>query len=211
MDQPYETAEPYLPDDRSLTALKRSAPECRGCPLWKRASQVVFGEGLVRSRLMLVGEMPGDREDREGRPFVGPAGRLLDHALDESGIDRDEAYVTNTVKHFKWEPRGKKRIHKTPDPREIDACVPWIEAEIDVIRPEIIVALGSTAAKTLLGSSFRVTKDRRKWVDSDLAPHVTGTVHPAWILRSRTDEERGYKREEFVDDFRWVAETLNGG
>lgn len=204
------TATDFLPDRINLTSLRKSAHHCRGCDLYKRATQVVFGEGLVRSRLMLVGEMPGDEEDKEGRPFVGPAGRLLDQALEASGINRDEAYVTNVVKHFKWSPKGKRRLHEKPNRTEVVSCIPWLTSELEVIQPSVLVFLGATAAQALLGSSFRVTKERGKFIESDLAPRVTATVHPASVLRQRTSADRERAREEFFDDFLTIAGVLNG-
>lgn len=211
MSEPAESAEDYLPDRLSLASLRRAADGCRGCHLWERGTQTVFGEGLKRSRLMLVGEQPGDREDREGRPFVGPAGGLLDRVLEEAEIARDEAFVTNVVKHFKWERRENRRLHKTPNAREIGACLPWLEAEIEVVQPEVLLALGATAAKALLGSGFRVTRNRGEWVDSDWAPHVTGTIHPSAILRIPDDEDRRAEFGRYVEDFRRVERVLNGG
>lgn len=205
-----ESAEPYLPESRSLRALRDAAADCRGCHLWRRATQTVFGEGLRRSHLMLVGEQPGDREDREGRPFVGPSGRILDRVLDEVGIPRDEAFVTNVVKHFKWEARGKRRLHKKPTSREIGACLPWLEAEIEVVKPEVLVCLGSTAAQALLGGGFRVTRRRGEWIDSDWAPNVTATLHPSAILRVRDDEERHEAMDRYRHDFEIVARRMDG-
>src|SRR5580765_7263536 len=166
------TAAEYLPERLAPTSLREAADGCRACPLWRTGTQTVFAEGAARSELMLVGEQPGDREDREGHPFVGPAGRLLDEALEEAGIDRTRAYVTNVVKHFKWQARGKRRIHAKPAWTEISACRPWLDAEITVVKPDVLVCLGATAAQALLGRSFRVTRERGKPVDSDLAPHV---------------------------------------
>lgn len=204
------TAEPFLPDRLSLTALQKAVQGCRGCDLYKRATQAVFGEGRVHSRLMLVGEQPGDREDRQGRPFVGPAGKLLDRALEEAGIDRDGAYVTNIVKHFKWVAKGDRRYHKQPSLFEVRACRPWFEAEVEVIRPEVIVALGATAARAIFGSDFRVSKQRGEWVDSGYAEHVTATVHPSSILRQQTDRDRQNAMRAFVEDLEKVAAVLNG-
>lgn len=204
------TAADFLPERKNLTALQSAVHGCRGCDLYRNATQAVFGEGLVRSRLMLVGEMPGDKEDEEGKPFVGPAGRLLDEALVEAGIERDDAYVTNVVKHFKWTPKGKRRLHQTPNRIEVQSCLPWLESELEVIQPEVLVCLGATAAKALLGSSFRVTKQRGVLIDSDWAPHVLATVHPASVLRQRSDEERRQARAALIDDFRVVAGVLNG-
>jgi uracil-DNA glycosylase family protein len=201
-------ATPFLPERRSLEALRKAAAGCRGCHLWRGATQTVFGEGLKRSRMMLVGEQPGDREDREGRPFVGPAGRELDRALEAAGIDRDEAYVTNVVKHFKFEERGRRRIHQTPKRFEIDACRPWLDAELEQVEPEALVLLGATAAKALLGSSFRLTQHRGELLDSDLAPIVTATIHPSAILRQRDDDSRAAERQAFTEDLRVVAAAL---
>src|SRR5436305_1598701 len=181
------TAAQYLPERLSLGSLREAAAGCQACPLWRTGTQTVFGEGAARSELMLVGEQPGDREDREGHPFVGPAGRLLDEALEEAGIDRTRAYVTNVVKHFKWQARGKRRIHAKPAWSEIAACRPWLEAELTVVKPQVLVCLGATAAQALLGRSFRVTRERGKPVDSDLAPHVLATIHPSAILRADAD------------------------
>src|SRR5919205_4386319 len=168
-------ATPFLPERRSLTALREASAGCRGCHLWRHATQTVFGEGRKGARVMLVGEQPGDREDREGRPFVGPAGRELDRGLVEAGIDRGDAYVTNVVKHFKFEERGRRRIHATPKRFEIDACRPWLEEELRVVEPEALILLGATAAKAILGSSFRVSKQRGELLDSELAPIVSAT------------------------------------
>src|SRR5436190_19301614 len=205
------TAAEYLPERLSLASLREAAGGCQACPLWRTATQTVFGEGAARSELMLVGEQPGDREDREGHPFVGPAGRLLDEALEEAGIDRTKAYVTNVVKHFKWEPRGKRRIHAKPNAVEIAACVPWLEAELEVVKPRVLVCLGATAAQALLGRQFRVTHDRGKWIESPLAPHVMATVHPSSILRSPDSETRHAEMADFIADLRPVAEALQTG
>src|ERR671912_544892 len=177
-------ATPFLPERRTLEALRKAASGCRGCHLWRSATQTVFGEGLKRSRVMLVGEQPGDREDREGRPFVGPAGRVLDDALETAGIERGDAYVTNVVKHFKWEARGKRRIHQSPKAEEIRACAPWLEAELDVVRPELVVCLGATAVKAVLGPSFRVMRDHGRVEASRLGPPAMPTLHPSAILRA---------------------------
>jgi DNA polymerase len=197
----------YLPERLSLTALREAVDDCRGCPLWKNATQAVFGEGAARAQLMLVGEQPGDREDREGRPFVGPAGRLLDEALEEAGIDRKQAYLTNVVKHFKWTARGTRRIHAKPAWSEISACRPWLDAELAVVEPDVLVCLGATAAQALLGRSFRVTRERGRPVDSDLAPTVLATIHPSAILRA-DPETRESERAAFVDDLKVVASML---
>jgi uracil-DNA glycosylase len=201
-------ATPFLPERRSLKALRETSAGCRGCHLWRYATQTVFGEGLKKSRVVFVGEQPGDKEDRAGRPFVGPAGRELDRALDAVGIDRSEVYVTNVVKHFAFEERGKRRMHRTPKRFEIEACKPWLEEELQVVRPEALVLLGATAAKALLGSSFRITRERGRPLESDLAPLVLATVHPSSILRQRTDEDRYEERRLFTEDLRVVAETL---
>jgi uracil-DNA glycosylase len=202
-----ETAAEYLPERLSLTSLREAVPGCRACPLWRTATQAVFGEGPKRSEVMFVGEQPGDREDREGRPFVGPAGRLLDELLEEAGIDRTRAYVTNVVKHFKWQARGKRRIHAKPAWAEVAACRPWLDAELEVVKPDVLVCLGATAAQALLGRSFRVTRERGRPVESDLAPHVLATIHPSAILRADgADRER--ERSAFVDDLKVVASLL---
>jgi uracil-DNA glycosylase family protein len=198
----------YLPERPTLPRLREAAARCQACPLWQTGTQTVFGEGAAHAAVMLVGEQPGDQEDRRGRPFVGPAGRLLDEALDLAGIDRSATYVTNAVKHFKWEPRGKRRIHAKPTWSEQTACRPWLEAELAVVRPRVLVCLGATAAQSLLGKQFRVTKARGTWVDSDLAEHVTATIHPSAILRQRDDESRHKEMAAFVDDLKLVASVL---
>jgi DNA polymerase len=209
-DEPND-ATPFLPDRRSLKALREAADGCRGCHLWRPATQTVFGEGRKSSTVMLVGEQPGDREDRAGKPFVGPAGRELDRALEAAGIERQDAYVTNVVKHFKFEERGKRRIHQTPKRFEIDACIPWLEAELDVVKPEALVLLGAVAAKSLLGSSFKVTQHRGELLESELAPIVSATIHPSAILRQRDDASRAAEREAFAEDLRVVAVALGAG
>jgi DNA polymerase len=201
-------ATPFLPERSSLKALRAAADGCRGCHLWRGATQAVFGEGRKASRVMLVGEQPGDREDRQGRPFVGPAGRELDKGLEAAGIDRADAYLTNAVKHFKFEERGRRRIHQTPKRFEIEACRPWLEEELRVVRPEALVLLGATAAKALLGSSFKVTEHRGELLDSELAPVVTATIHPSAILRGPEDE-REEGRRALVADLRVVAQALS--
>jgi uracil-DNA glycosylase len=203
-------ATPFLPERRSLKALREAAAGCRGCHLWRPATQTVFGEGKKSSRLMLVGEQPGDREDRMGKPFVGPASRELDRGLEAADIDRRDAYLTNVVKHFKFEERGRRRIHQTPKRFEIDACMPWLDAELEVVQPEALVLLGATAAKALLGSSFRVTQHRGELLDSELAPIVTATVHPSSILRQPDEESRVREREAFAEDLKVVASALAG-
>jgi uracil-DNA glycosylase len=202
-------ATPFLPDKHTLPALRDAAAGCRGCHLWRGATQTVFGEGMKKARVMLIGEQPGDKEDQAGHPFVGPAGRELDKGLDVAGIARDEAYVTNVVKHFKFEERGRRRIHQTPKRFEIDACRPWLDEELRVVQPEALVPLGATAAKALLGSSFRVTKLRGQVIeDTGFAPIVVATIHPSAILRQRTDEERIAEREAFAADLAVVAQAL---
>ena len=201
-------ATPFLPEKRTLAALREAAAGCRGCRLWRPATQAVFGEGLKRSRVMFVGEQPGDKEDQAGRPFVGPAGREFDRGLEAAGIPRDEAYLTNVVKHFKFEERGGRRIHQTPKRFEVDACKPWLAEELRVVSPEALVILGATAAKALLGSSFRVTQHRGELLDSDLAPSVMATIHPSAILRQRDDESRYAERAAFAEDLRVVARAL---
>jgi DNA polymerase len=203
------SAADFVPERLSLPALRDAAAGCRGCHLWEIGTQTVFGEGAREADAMFVGEQPGDQEDRAGRPFVGPAGRLLDDALAEAGIDRDSTYVTNAVKHFKWPARGKRRIHQKPNWAEMTACRPWLEAELKVVKPRVLVLLGATAAQTLLGRQFRVTQWRGEQIDSDLAELVTATVHPSSILRGEP-EEREANFAAFVDDLRIVADALNG-
>ena len=203
------SAAEFLPQRKSLSALREAADGCRGCHLWRGATQTVFGEGMKKARVMLIGEQPGDKEDQAGHPFVGPAGRELDKGLEAAGIARDEAYVTNVVKHFKFEERGRRRIHQTPKRFEIDACRPWLDEELRVVQPDALVPLGATAAKALLGSSFRVTKQRGQVIeDTGLAPIVVATIHPSAILRQRTDEERIAEREAFAADLAVVAHVL---
>jgi len=201
-------ATPFLPERRSLKALRDAAAGCRGCHLWRGATQTVFGDGRKAARVMLVGEQPGDREDKAGEPFVGPAGRELDRGLEAAGIERADAYVTNVVKHFKFEERGRRRIHQTPKRFEIDACRPWLEEELKAVKPEALVLLGATAAKALLGSSFRVTQHRGELLDSDLAPIVSATIHPSAILRGPDEASRAQEREAFAEDLLVVAEAL---
>jgi len=202
-------ATPYLPERLSLKALREAAAGCRGCHLWRPATQTVFGEGRKSSRLMLVGEQPGDREDLAGKPFVGPASRELDRGLEAAGIERADAYLTNVVKHFKFEERGRRRIHQTPKRFEVEACTPWLRAELEVVRPEALVLLGATAAKALFGSSFRVTQHRGEPLDSDLAPLVTATIHPSAILRAPDDRSRQEERQAFAEDLRIAARVLD--
>jgi DNA polymerase len=198
-------ASAFLPEQASLEALREAARDCRGCDLWRAATQTVFGEGPEDASMFFVGEAPGDREDREGRPFVGPAGREFDMALAEVGIDRSEVYVTNAVKHFKFEERGKRRIHQRPDAKEIKACRPWLRAELDVVRPEVLVILGAVAARALLGRSFRLMAQRGHPLESDLAPMVIATIHPSAILRAGDGDARQAQRELFTNDLRTAA------
>jgi DNA polymerase len=197
-----------VPDHPTLPALRKAAAGCQACDLWKRGTQTVFGEGPRGARALFVGEQPGNDEDLAGRPFVGPAGRVLDKALEDAGIDRADVYVTNVVKHFKWEPRGKRRIHAKPDSIEIRACRPWLEAEIAVVRPKVIVCLGATAAQALLGRQFRVSRQRGELIPSPLAPMVTATVHPSSILRAPDEESRREEARRFVEDLKGVARML---
>jgi uracil-DNA glycosylase family protein len=205
----YPTAAEFIPPKPTLPRLREAAKGCRGCDLYEGATQTVFGEGLKRAKVMFVGEQPGDREDVEGKPFVGPAGRMFDKALVEAGIDRTEVYVTNVVKHFKYTMRGKRRIHQRPDAEQIAACRPWLEAELAQVRPEVLVCLGATAAKALLGPRFKVTQQRGELVDSELAPHATGTVHPSSILRAPDDEARRRAYRDFVEDMRAIAAAIH--
>lgn len=205
---PATSAAPFVPADHSLGSLRDAAQECRGCDLFERATQTVFGEGSRVADVVLVGEQPGDYEDREGRPFVGPAGKLLDKALVEAGIDRAKVYVTNAVKHFKWEPRGKRRIHQKPNAREVSACRPWLEAEIEAVRPKVIVCMGATAAQALLGNQFRVSKERGQLLPSALAPYLLATVHPSSILRAPDDETREIETQLFIQDLQKIAPLL---
>jgi DNA polymerase len=191
-----------------LEELRSEAAECRACDLWKTGTQTVFGEGAERAEVMMVGEQPGDREDIEGRPFVGPAGRVLDQALEQVGIDRDLVYVTNVVKHFKWRPRGKRRIHQKPNAEETRACRPWLEGELEAVRPRVLVCLGSVAAQALLGRQFRVTRERGRFVDSPLAERVIATVHPSSILRAPDEDARETAMRDFVADLSVVAREL---
>jgi uracil-DNA glycosylase len=198
-------AEDYLPDRLTMTAMRAAVQHCRGCPLYADATQAVFGEGKTTSKVMLVGETPGDQEDKAGHPFVGPAGNLLDRALEEAGIDRSTTYVTNAVKHFKWKARGTRRIHDKPSWSEQMACRPWLEAEIRVVKPRVLVLLGATAAQSLLGKSFRVTQHRGEALESDLAELVTATIHPSAVLRADDREEMFHG---LVRDLRFVASAV---
>jgi uracil-DNA glycosylase family protein len=197
-----------IPERPTLPRLREAAAGCRACGLWRLGTQTVFGAGRPRAHVMLVGEQPGDQEDRAGAPFVGPAGRILDRALDEAGIDRADAYVTNAVKHFKWKAgRGKRRLHHRPDAAEVRACRPWLEAELAVVRPKLLVLMGATAAQSLLGPSFRVTRERGRLLESDLAPLVTATIHPSAILRADPDE-RDVEMAALVDDLRGARQAM---
>jgi uracil-DNA glycosylase family protein len=199
------SASEYLPVTRSLTALREAAAGCRACPLWRTGTQTVFGEGAKASEVLFVGEQPGDKEDQAGRPFVGPAGRLFDEALEKAGIDRSRAYVTNVVKHFKWQARGKRRIHAKPSWAEMMACKPWLEAELEAVEPDVLVCMGATASQALLGKQFRVTKERGRELESDLAPHVLATIHPSAVLRA---DDRDAEFAGLVNDLKVVASLL---
>ena len=203
----------FLPSTHTLAQLRSAVQHCEGCELYRNATQAVFGETdagpSAKIRLMMVGEQPGDREDKEGHPFVGPAGKFLDQCLEEAGIDRAEVYVTNAVKHFKWEPRGKIRLHKKPNAGEIFACSPWLRAEVDAVKPRLVVCLGATAAQSLLGASFRVTRSHGEVQEVEGWPPIIATAHPASILRARTDEDRHRQSAEFLQDLRAVREFLN--
>jgi uracil-DNA glycosylase family protein len=203
-----QTAAPLIPPRPTLNKLRDVAAECRACHLWKLGTQTVFGEGKSKSAILFVGEQPGDKEDLSGHPFVGPAGMLLDEALEAAGIDRAKVYLTNVVKHFKWEPRGKRRIHKKPNAVEITACRPWLDAEIGVIQPRAIICLGATAAQALLGPKFRVSIQRGRFVESPLADYVTATVHPSSILRAPTDEARHAEKARFIADLKKIRAAL---
>lgn len=205
---PLETAAPLIPPRPTLTSLRQAASNCQACPLFKTGTQTVFGEGTGSAEVIFIGEQPGNDEDLEGRPFVGPAGKLLDRALEEAGIERNKVYVTNTVKHFKWEPRGQRRIHKKPSAREIAACRPWLEAELDLLKPKIIVCLGATAAQALFDREFRVSQQRGEFIESPLASYVMATVHPSSILRAPDDETRRAQRAQFVEDLKKIAKVL---
>jgi DNA polymerase len=204
-----EAAAPLIPPRPTIKKLQAVAAECKACHLWENATQTVFGEGKQNSMVMFIGEQPGDKEDLSGHPFVGPAGALLDKALDEAGIDRTKVYVTNVVKHFKWEPRGKRRIHKKPNGAEIAACRPWLEAEVAVVKPQAIVCLGSTAAQAVIGPKFRVSLQRAQFVESSLAPLVTATVHPSSILRAPTDQARHEEMQRFIADLKTIWKAIS--
>lgn len=204
------TALELVPRPLAMRTLREAARHCRACPLWQTGTQTVFGEGRAHARVMLVGEQPGNDEDVAGRPFVGPAGKVLHKCLASAGIDPDDTYVTNVVKHFKWEAKGKRRLHKKPNAREIGACLPWLEAEIELVEPEVLVLLGATAAQALLGRDFRVSQQRGRWVESDWAEHVLATIHPSSILRAPTSEAREAERRHFEADLAVVARKLAG-
>ena len=209
MRKPLETsAADFLPTSRALPVLEKAAKSCRGCELWKKGTQTVFGEGASRAEVMLVGEQPGDKEDLSGKPFVGPAGALLDKALVAAGIDREKVYVTSAVKHFNWEPRGKRRIHKKPNAMHIAACRPWLDAEIEAVKPRVVVCLGATAAQALLGRTFKVTQRRGELISSNIAPYLLATVHPSSILRAPDEESRHEEMARFIDDLRTVSHAL---
>ena len=202
------TAAALIPAEAGLKALREIAADCKACPLWKTGTQTVFGEGPAKAKVIFVGEQPGDREDKTGHPFVGPAGGVLDKALEKAGIDRTQVYVTNVVKHFKWVPRGKKRIHAKPSASEVKACRPWLNAEIDRIKPQVLVCLGATAGQALLGSKFRVSEQRGQIIESPLAPKVIATVHPSSLLRIEDDDERHREMKRFVGDIKKIAGLL---
>lgn len=207
----YPTAEAFMPAKVTLPALKEAAGGCKGCPLFKLGTQTVFGEGKPGAKVMFVGEQPGDQEDKAGKPFVGPAGAMLDKALEEVGIDRSDVYVTNSVKHFKWEPRGKRRIHSKPGAREIQACKPWLTAEIQVIQPKMVICLGATAAQALMGKEFRITQSRGQvFKDTQWAPWLMATVHPSSILRVPS-EDRDAAYRAFVEDLAIAAKAIKKG
>ena len=202
------SAAALIPNESTLAELRDAAAECTACPLHRNATQTVFGEGPERAVLMFVGEQPGDSEDLAGHPFVGPAGRLLDRCIREAGLDRARAYVTNAVKHFKWVPRGTRRIHSKPNSMEIAACFPWLEAEIAAVKPRVVVALGATAAQALFGKAFRVTRDRGRLIPSRWAPRALATVHPSSLLRAPDEETRRREIAHFIDDLRRAADAL---
>jgi uracil-DNA glycosylase family protein len=203
--KPLAPTESFLPERLSITSLRRAATACRGCPLFLQATQTVFGEGAARARIVLVGEQPGDQEDRAGHPFVGPAGQLLDRALSEAGLERKSVYITNAVKHFNFEPRGKFRLHKRPPAMAIKACRPWLDAELKVLEPEVVVLLGATAAQAILGAQFRVTRDRGKVIEHNIAPRVIATLHPSAILRAPDAQAREESYQLLVKDLKLAA------
>lgn len=205
---PERTALNYFPEDISYPDLKAAAAGCMGCDLYRDATQTVFGEGPTAAPLVFVGEQPGDEEDLSGHPFVGPAGRLFNKALEEASIDRSQVYVTNAVKHFKWKPQGKRRLHQKPNASEVEACLPWLAAELEVVKPRILVCLGATAAQALLGKDFRVTKERGLWLDTPMADRMMATVHPSSILRAYSEEARHEQYASFVADLTLVGQEL---
>jgi uracil-DNA glycosylase len=202
-------ADALMPERKTLKSLREAAARCKACPLWESGTQTVFGEGLKRSRLMLIGEQPGDREDREGHPFVGPAGGILDKALEGAGIERGDAYVTNVVKHFKWTPKGKRRIHQTPKAEEIQACAPWLEAEMEVVDPEVLICMGATAVRAVIGSKAKVMKDHGEFLESKLGRPAVPTLHPSAVLRAE-DEDREDALAMLVGDLTGVRKHLDG-
>lgn len=211
------SARPFVPDERRLPVLREAVQQCRGCDLYRNATQAVFGEmeagqelKQTHAEIAIIGEQPGDREDRKGRPFVGPAGELLDACLEEAGIDRRKVYVTNAVKHFKWEPRGKTRLHKKPNMQEIHACRPWLDAELEAVKPKLIVCLGATAAQALLGATFKITRSHGQVQTAENLPTIIGTLHPSAILRARTSDDRERDRRLLVDDLRKAAAFVHG-
>ncbi|HEY0867165.1 MAG TPA: UdgX family uracil-DNA binding protein [Fimbriimonas sp.] len=204
----YDSAEPLVPKRAGLAEVREAAMGCRACHLWRLGTQTVFGEGSDQAKAMFVGEQPGDKEDLAGRPFVGPAGKLLDKALEEAGIDRGDVYITNVVKHFKWEPSGNRRIHKKPNRGEIESCRPWLDAELERVQPKVLVCLGATAAQALLGASFKLTQHRGEFVESGFSAKVLATLHPAAVLRMPGDELRERATREFFDDMKLVARQL---
>jgi len=206
---PKDAGKTLIPLDMSLDELQQDAKNCKACDLWKNATQTVFGEGMSSAKIMFIGEQPGDQEDLQGKPFVGPAGKLLDSALVEAGIDRKQVYVTNAVKHFKWEPRGKRRIHKKPSATEVAACRPWLDAEIAALQPKVIVCLGATASQALFGRDFRVTLHRGEFLKSPLAPFVMATVHPSSILRAPDEETRHDEMERFIADLKKISLAIS--
>jgi DNA polymerase len=209
LDSPAGLAASLIPPRPTLTRLASAAKSCRACPLWRRATQTVFGEGSPAAKVVFVGEQPGFEEDLAGKPFVGPAGKVLDKGLIAVGIERSEVYVTNAVKHFKWEPKGNQHMHKKPNASEVAACLPWLHAELKVLRPTVVVCLGATAAQALLGKQFRVTKQRGQLMPSPLAPYVTATVHPASILRAPDDVSRHQEMKRFIEDLQTIAKIIH--
>ena len=199
-----------IPDQLTLPALREAAAGCRACDLYKTGTQTVFGEGAGHAQVMFVGEQPGDREDREGKPFVGPAGRVLDEALEEAGIDRRRVYITNAVKHFKWKPQGKRRLHQKPNAAEINACRPWLDGEIATVKPHLLVLLGATAAQALLGRDFRVSLQRGQFIERPGLPLMMATVHPSSILRAPDEESREIEMQAFVQDLKRLAQRIKG-